>query len=82
VRHRVQKLKAIAEGVKAVEPFEARKAGVPRDWYSMSFKPRGERPDVADEDARMGLRCGPEGTLDAEVNLQRPAAEPATSPLP
>src|SRR5215211_4090416 len=71
----------VAERVGGKEAAHARDGVVPERRVTGSLKPRRERVDVGDDDARMRLAGRPELRLDAEMDLDGAAADPDAAAL-
>jgi hypothetical protein len=76
----LKEFKTIAERVLGVKAKEPREVVIPCDRDPTPLKMTGERDQISDENARVGLSCRREVSFDAEMNFQATAPEPAAAP--
>jgi hypothetical protein len=76
----LKEFKTIAERVLGVKAKEPREVVIPCDRDPTPLKMTGERDQISDENARVGLSCRGEVSFDAQMNFQATAPEPAAAP--
>lgn len=79
VRGRLKELQPVAPGVLGVETADARERHVVGDFYAAGEESLAQVVEIVDSESGMGLPCGAEIRLDADMELLVTAFEPAAA---